>query len=117
MDEYPIEDEPLLRPNPDRFVVLPIKYHDIWKFYKKAVASFWTTEEVDLGKVCGGFSGVCMCLCLFHVHTHTMQYIHGCCYRTFNAEELKDLTFVECLVEVDVLSLRYKYKYYYSGIN
>lgn len=44
------EDEPLLRENPRRFVVFPIEYHDIWKMYKKAEASFWTAEEVDLSK-------------------------------------------------------------------
>lgn len=44
------ETEPLLRDNPRRFVVLPIQYHDIWKMYKKAEASFWTAEEVDLSK-------------------------------------------------------------------
>ncbi|KAL3082982.1 hypothetical protein niasHS_010784 [Heterodera schachtii] len=43
-------DEPLLQENPNRFVIFPIKYHDIWQFYKKAVASFWTVEEVDLSK-------------------------------------------------------------------
>jgi len=43
-------DEPLLRPNPGRFVIFPIKYQDIWTFYKKAEASFWTVEEVDLSK-------------------------------------------------------------------
>lgn len=43
-------DEPLLRDEPGRFVLFPIKYHDIWDFYKKAVACFWTIEEVDLGK-------------------------------------------------------------------
>uniref|UniRef100_A0A1B6INQ1 ribonucleoside-diphosphate reductase n=1 Tax=Homalodisca liturata TaxID=320908 RepID=A0A1B6INQ1_9HEMI len=42
--------EPLLRENPRRFVVFPIEYHDIWKMYKKAEASFWTAEEVDLSK-------------------------------------------------------------------
>ncbi|CAG0897268.1 unnamed protein product [Darwinula stevensoni] len=45
-----IEDEPLLRENPNRFVIFPIQYHDIWKMYKKAEASFWTAEEVDLSK-------------------------------------------------------------------
>lgn len=45
-----VEDEPLLRPNPSRFVIFPIKYHDIWAMYKKAEASFWTAEEVDLSK-------------------------------------------------------------------
>ena len=45
-----VEEEPLLRENPRRFVVLPIQYHDIWEMYKKAEASFWTAEEVDLSK-------------------------------------------------------------------
>ena len=44
------ELEPILKENPDRFVVFPIKYHEIWSHYKKAVASFWTAEEVDLSK-------------------------------------------------------------------
>ncbi|XP_044146298.1 ribonucleoside-diphosphate reductase subunit M2 [Bufo gargarizans] len=45
-----IQDEPLLRDNPNRFVIFPIQYHDIWQMYKKAEASFWTAEEVDLSK-------------------------------------------------------------------
>ncbi|KAH8032494.1 hypothetical protein HPB51_025947 [Rhipicephalus microplus] len=45
-----VEDEPLLRENPRRFVVFPIQYEDIWRMYKKAEASFWTVEEVDLAK-------------------------------------------------------------------
>ncbi len=40
--------EPILRENKDRFVLYPIKHHDIWEFYKKAEASFWTAEEIDL---------------------------------------------------------------------
>ena len=40
--------EPILKENPDRFVVFPIKFDDIWKMYKQAEASFWTTEEIDL---------------------------------------------------------------------
>jgi ribonucleoside-diphosphate reductase subunit M2 len=43
-----VEDEPLLRENPRRYVMLPIQYQDIWAMYKKAEASFWTAEEVDL---------------------------------------------------------------------
>ena len=43
--------EPLLKENPGRFVIFPIQYHDIWQMYKKAEASFWTAEEVDLSKV------------------------------------------------------------------
>lgn len=42
--------EPLLRDNPRRFVIFPIQYPDIWDMYKKAEASFWTAEEVDLSK-------------------------------------------------------------------
>lgn len=40
--------EPLLAPSNDRFVLLPIQYDDIWEMYKKAMASFWTAEEIDL---------------------------------------------------------------------
>jgi ribonucleoside-diphosphate reductase beta chain len=41
-------NEPLLQENKDRFVLFPIKYKDIWEMYKKAEASFWTAEEIDL---------------------------------------------------------------------
>ncbi|CEF70061.1 Ribonucleoside-diphosphate reductase subunit M2 [Strongyloides ratti] len=49
-EEKPEFVEPLLKENPNRFVIFPLRHHDIWQFYKKAVASFWTVEEVDLGK-------------------------------------------------------------------
>ncbi|MFA0962427.1 ribonucleoside-diphosphate reductase small subunit [Roseivirga sp. BDSF3-8] len=42
------QDEPLLRENKNRFVLFPIQHDDIWQFYKKAEASFWTAEEIDL---------------------------------------------------------------------
>eukprot|EP00210_Caulerpa_lentillifera_P009031 g8619.t2 len=41
--------EPLLDDNSERFCIFPIKYDSVWEFYKKAEASFWTVEEVDLG--------------------------------------------------------------------
>lgn len=67
------QDEPLLRDNPSRFVLFPIQYHEvcmrrgasiapyfksilsevmqqIWQMYKRAEASFWTAEEIDLSK-------------------------------------------------------------------
>jgi ribonucleoside-diphosphate reductase beta chain len=37
-----------LSTNKNRYVIFPIEHSKIWEFYKKAVASFWTTEEVDL---------------------------------------------------------------------
>ena len=43
--------EPITKENPNRFVLFPIKYHDIWDMYKKALGSFWTVEEIDLSKV------------------------------------------------------------------
>lgn len=49
--EFDRQMEPLLRDNPRRFVIFPIQYPDIWQMYKKAEASFWTVEEVDLSKV------------------------------------------------------------------
>ena len=45
-----IHEEPILKENKDRFVLFPIRQHEIWKFYKKAEASFWTAEEIDLSQ-------------------------------------------------------------------
>lgn len=42
------QNEPILEENKNRFVLFPIKHDDIWAFYKKAEASFWTAEEIDL---------------------------------------------------------------------
>ena len=43
-----MKTEKILQENKDRFVLFPIKYHDIWEMYKKAESSFWTAEEIDL---------------------------------------------------------------------
>lgn len=43
-----MKKEYLLEENPDRFVLRPIQYPDIFDFYKKAESAFWTAEEVDL---------------------------------------------------------------------
>lgn len=40
--------EPILVENTKRFVLFPIKYEKVWQMYKKAEASFWTAEELDL---------------------------------------------------------------------
>ena len=43
--------EPILRDDTSsRFVLFPIEHHDLWVMYKKAVASFWTVEEIDLAQ-------------------------------------------------------------------
>lgn len=42
--------EEILRENPSRFVLFPIKYPDIYQLYKEALGSFWTVEECDLSK-------------------------------------------------------------------
>lgn len=43
-------EEPILQENNSRFVLFPIQHNDIWEFYKKAEASFWTAEEIDLSQ-------------------------------------------------------------------
>jgi ribonucleoside-diphosphate reductase subunit M2 len=43
-------DEPLLQENPNRFVIFPIQYPDLWKMYKDHISVFWRPEEVDLSK-------------------------------------------------------------------
>ncbi|XP_058077820.1 ribonucleoside-diphosphate reductase small chain A isoform X2 [Magnolia sinica] len=42
------EEEPILMENSQRFCMFPIRYKQLWEMYKKAEASFWTAEEVDL---------------------------------------------------------------------
>ena len=49
-DRTVAQEEPILKENADRFVLFPIQHNDIWQFYKKAEASFWTAEEIDLGQ-------------------------------------------------------------------
>ena len=44
------DSELLLSEEENRYVIFPIKYDDIWKMYKKAMANFWTPEELDLSK-------------------------------------------------------------------
>jgi ribonucleoside-diphosphate reductase beta chain len=39
--------EPILQPNPYRYVLFPIKYASVFEYYKKHVASFWTAEEIS----------------------------------------------------------------------
>ena len=43
-------EEPLLAPNPNRFVIFPIQYNDLWKMYKDHISVFWRPEELDLSK-------------------------------------------------------------------
>jgi len=43
-------EEEILRENPNRYVIFPIKYDEIWKHYKRAVSCFWTPEEIDFSK-------------------------------------------------------------------
>ena len=45
-----LKPEPILTENPKRFVLFPIQHNDIWQMYKKAEASFWTAEELDLAQ-------------------------------------------------------------------
>lgn len=42
--------EPLLNINPNRYVIFPICYPDMWDMYEKALASFWTVTEIDFSQ-------------------------------------------------------------------
>ena len=49
MAAHPLDaEEPILKANPGRFVIFPIQYPATWEWYKKAQASNWTAEEIDL---------------------------------------------------------------------
>merc|ERR1711892_1354039 len=52
--EKPLEDfstEPLLADNPGRFVILPIKYDDIWRMYKQAEASCFYGFQIAIENI------------------------------------------------------------------
>jgi ribonucleotide reductase beta subunit family protein with ferritin-like domain len=42
--------EPILKPNPDRFVIFPITHQDLWDYYEIEQDAMWTVKEVDLSK-------------------------------------------------------------------
>jgi ribonucleoside-diphosphate reductase subunit M2 len=42
--------EPLLLPDDNRYVMFPVKYDDVWDMYKRAIDSFWITNEVNLAQ-------------------------------------------------------------------
>lgn len=42
--------EPLLTPNPHRFILFPIEHHDVFKMYKDLVSVRWIAEEIDTTK-------------------------------------------------------------------
>jgi len=44
------KEDPLLKENPSRWVMFPIKFPQVWEMYKKHEASFWTAEEIDLSQ-------------------------------------------------------------------
>lgn len=50
MSETATDQELILQENSNRFVLFPIQHDDIWEYYKKAEASFWTAEEIDLSQ-------------------------------------------------------------------
>ena len=41
--------EPILQKSTN-YTLFPIEHHDVFDLYRKAVASFWVTEEIDLSK-------------------------------------------------------------------
>lgn len=42
------KEEYLLQENPNRFVIFPIKHHDIWESFQKHRKAFWIESEIDL---------------------------------------------------------------------
>jgi ribonucleoside-diphosphate reductase beta chain len=45
-----VQSPPSSLQDSSRYVLFPIKHDEVWAMYKKAEASFWTAEEVDLSK-------------------------------------------------------------------
>ena len=47
MSSIAMTTEPILQEERNRYVMFPIVHNDMWQMYKKAVASFWTVEEIN----------------------------------------------------------------------
>lgn len=43
-------NETILKDDPNRYCIFPVpdKYKEVWDFYKKQMACFWTADELDL---------------------------------------------------------------------
>ncbi|GLJ07048.1 hypothetical protein SUGI_0056510 [Cryptomeria japonica] len=63
------DEEAILMENPQRFCMFPINYTQVWEMYKKAVASFWTVEEVDLSQ------DICQWENLTHNEKHFISHV------------------------------------------
>ena len=50
MSKKELLPEPLLQENPNRFILFPIQYPEIWATYKKQLASEWTSEELEFSQ-------------------------------------------------------------------
>jgi ribonucleotide reductase beta subunit family protein with ferritin-like domain len=50
VEDAKLNDEDILKEGENRFVLFPIRYPALYALYKKALASFWTVEEVDLAQ-------------------------------------------------------------------
>jgi ribonucleotide reductase beta subunit family protein with ferritin-like domain len=48
--EIIMQIEPLLQDNPNRFVIFPIKYQDLWEYAIKHREAFWNESEIDLSR-------------------------------------------------------------------
>uniref|UniRef100_A0A0G4I518 Uncharacterized protein n=1 Tax=Chromera velia CCMP2878 TaxID=1169474 RepID=A0A0G4I518_9ALVE len=44
------EHEVVLQDNPERWVILPIKFPTVWDMFKRIETTFWTAEDVDFSK-------------------------------------------------------------------
>ena len=44
------EEEPLLQPSKNKYVMFPLEFPDIWKKYKDARAVDWNAEEINLSE-------------------------------------------------------------------
>lgn len=45
-----MENEPILSEDSRRFTLYPIQHFNLWELYKKQLAAFWKSEEIDFSK-------------------------------------------------------------------
>ena len=85
-------EEPLLKENPTRFVLFPIQDADIWSMYKKAEASFWTAEEIDLASDLKDWASLTNNE--RHFISHVLAFFAAC------ESNVVNIAFISCLIRI-----------------
>lgn len=103
------QTEPLLSSEGNRLTIFPLRHLEIWEMYKKAVASFWTSEEIDLSKDYDQWEGL---------SDNEKKFITGVLAFFSSSDTIVNINLAERFVnEVQPLEAKYFYNFQQSMEN